>query len=172
VHANTSSAIAKEALARIAALFQIEAGINGHGPEHRHAVRQEQALPRLAALKDFFDSALASLSRKSGLAAAIRYSLSRWQALCRFAHDGRLEMTNNAAERAIRPLALAQFLIAGHSACNAASEATSTRACAASRIGTHAARSSIHAGSSGQRSEPASSRRQRTTTSAAFSITS
>jgi hypothetical protein len=58
------------------------------------------------------------------------------------------------------------------SACNAASEATSTRACTPTRIGTHAARSSIHTGSSSQRSEPASSRRQRTTTSAAFSITS
>jgi hypothetical protein len=58
------------------------------------------------------------------------------------------------------------------SACNAASQATSTRGCAATRISTHAARSSIHAGSSSQRSKPASSRLQRTTTSAAFSITS
>ena len=115
VHAATGSGIAKEALARIAALFQIEAEINGHGPRQRHAVRQERALPRLADLRAFLDTALASLSRKSALAVAIRYSLSRWQALIQFAADGRLEMTNNAAERAIRPLALGRknYLFAG-----------------------------------------------------------
>jgi Transposase IS66 family len=106
VHANTGSAIAKEALERIAALFQIEAEINGRAPDQRRAIRQEHTRPRLADLKDFLERALASLSRKSTLAVAIRYSLSRWPALCRFAHDGRLEMSNNAAERAIRPLAL------------------------------------------------------------------
>jgi hypothetical protein len=115
VHAATGSAIAKEALERIAGLFEIEAEINRHDPEQRHAARQERALPQLAGLKDFLDDALASISRKSSLAVAIRYSLSRWQALCRFAHDGRLEMTNNAAERAIRPLALGRknYLFAG-----------------------------------------------------------
>ena len=115
MHAATGSAIAKEALARIAGLFKIEAEINGHGPEQRHAARQERALPQLVALKEFLDEALDRISRKSGLAAAIRYGLSRWQALCRFAHDGRLEMTNNAAERAIRPLALGRknYLFAG-----------------------------------------------------------
>jgi transposase len=52
VHAATGSAIAREALARIAALFQIEAEINGHAPEHRHAVRRERSLPLLADLRD------------------------------------------------------------------------------------------------------------------------
>jgi transposase len=115
VHANTGSAIAKEALERIAALFQIEAEINGRAPDQRRAIRQEHTRPRLADLKDFLERALASLSRKSTLAVAIRYSLSRWPALCRFAHDGRLEMSNNAAERAIRPLALGRknYLFAG-----------------------------------------------------------
>jgi transposase len=115
VHAATGSAIAKAALERIAALFEIEARINGHAPGRRHAVRQERSLPLLMDLKDFLDGALASISRKSSLATAIRYSLSRWQALTRFAHDGRLEMTNNAAERAIRPLALGRknYLFAG-----------------------------------------------------------
>ena len=118
VHAATGSAIAKEALERIAGLFKIEAEINGHGPEQRHAARQERALPQLVALKEFLDEALDRISRKSGLAAAIRYGLSRWQALCRFAHDGRLEMTNNAAERAIRPLALGRknYMFAGSDA--------------------------------------------------------
>ena len=103
VHAQTGSALAQEALERIAALFQIEAEINGHGPGKRWAVRQERTVPRLTELKDFLEQALASLSRKSTHAVAIRYSLSRWQALTRFAADGRLEMTNNAAERAISP---------------------------------------------------------------------
>jgi transposase len=115
VHAATGSAIAKEALERIAALFQIEGEINGRPPDQRRAIRQEHTRPRLAELKDFLERALASLSRKSTLAVAIRYSLSRWPALCRFAHDGRLEMSNNAAERAIRPLALGRknYLCAG-----------------------------------------------------------
>jgi transposase len=115
VHAATGSAIAKEALERIAALFEIEARINGQEPGRRRAVRQERSLPLLADLEVFLTSALAGLSRKSSLAVAIRYSLARWPALCRFAHDGRLEMTNNAAERAIRPLALGRknYLFAG-----------------------------------------------------------
>ncbi|MDQ3937279.1 MAG: IS66 family transposase [Chloroflexota bacterium] len=115
VHANTGSALAQQALEKIAALFQIEAEINGYDPEARRAVRQERTLPRLAALKEFLERALASVSRKSTLAVAIRYSLSRWPALCRFAHDGRLETTNNSAERAIRPLALGRknYLFAG-----------------------------------------------------------
>jgi transposase len=115
VHAATGSVIAKEALERIAALFEIEAQINGHAPGRRRAVRQERSLPLLTDLKDFLDAALGRISRKSALAVAIRYSLSRWQALIRFAADGRLEMTNNAAERAIRPLALGRknYLFAG-----------------------------------------------------------
>jgi hypothetical protein len=100
VHATTGSAIAKEALERIAALFELEARINSHDPERRQAMRQERSLPLLAELKDFLNDALGRISRKSSLAVAIRYSFSRWPALCRFAHDGRLEMTNNAAERA------------------------------------------------------------------------
>jgi len=63
-------------------------------------------VPRLAALKDHLEATLARISRKSKLAEAIRYATSRWEALSRFTEDGRLEMTNNAAERAIRPLAL------------------------------------------------------------------
>lgn len=99
----------------MAALFKIEAEVNGHEPERRRAARQERSLPLLAKLRDFLAAALASISRKSALAGAIRYSLSRWQALCRFAEDGRLEMSNDAAERAIRPLALGRknYLFAG-----------------------------------------------------------
>jgi transposase len=118
VHAASGSAIAKQALERIAELFAIEAEISGHPPGRRRAVRQERSRPLLAELRDFLAAALASISRKSALASAIRYSLSRWSALCRFTDDGRLEMTNNAAERAIRPLALGRknYLFAGSDA--------------------------------------------------------
>jgi transposase len=115
VHAATNSAIAREALEQIGRLFAIEAEINGHAPQHRLATRRELSLPKLDALRRFLDQLLVTISRKSSLAGAIRYSLARWPALCRFATDGRLEMTNNAAERAIRPLALGRknWLFAG-----------------------------------------------------------
>ena len=115
VAVSTGSAIAKQALERLATLFAIEAGIKGRQPEERLAVRQREAVPQLAELKAFLEHALARISRKSTLAEAIRYALSRWQALLRYTTDGRLEMTNNAAERAIRPLALGRknWLFAG-----------------------------------------------------------
>ncbi|MFO7477410.1 MAG: IS66 family transposase, partial [Methyloceanibacter sp.] len=106
VHAATNSPLAREALERIGQLFAIEADIKGKDPAHRLAARRELSLPKLDALRAFLEQSLATISRKSSLAGAIRYSLARWPALCRFATNGRLEMTNNAAERAIRPLAL------------------------------------------------------------------
>lgn len=75
-------------------------------PEQRLAVRQARSVPLLTDLKAFLDNSLMRISRKGDLAKAIRYSLKLWPALCRFTEDGRLEMTNNAAERAIRPLTL------------------------------------------------------------------
>jgi transposase len=72
----------------------------------RLAVRQAQSVPLLADLKVCLETSLTRISGKSDLAKAIRYSLNRWEALCRFTQDGRLEMSNNAAERAIRPLTL------------------------------------------------------------------
>ena len=115
VHAATNSPLAREALERIGRLFAIEAEINRHAPAHRLAARQAQSLPQLDQLAAFLEQSLATISKKSSLAGAIRYSLARWPALCRFATDGRLEMTNNAAERAIRPLALGRknWLFAG-----------------------------------------------------------
>ena len=106
VHAATNSPLAKAALERIGQLFMIEAEINGHAPARRLAARQAQSVPKLDGLRSFLEQSLATISKKSSLAGAIRYSLARWPALCRFATDGRLEMTNHAAERAIRPLAL------------------------------------------------------------------
>jgi transposase len=70
------------------------------------AVRQKDAIPLLAELEAFLQKVLSQVSSKSKLAQAIRYATSRWTALTRYTTDGRLEMTNNAAERAIRPLAM------------------------------------------------------------------
>ena len=118
IHHATASPIALEALQRIAALFAIESGIRGQSPERRAAMRQEHARPLLDELKVFLDAALARISGKSTLAGAIRYTLSRWAALNRYAADGRLEMSNNAAERAIRPLVLGRrnYLFCGSDA--------------------------------------------------------
>jgi len=115
VHVATGVPLAKEALDRMAELFAIETDINGCAPALRRAARQTRSVPRLAGLKQFFATALTSISAKSTLARAIRYALSRWDALTRYTNDGRLEMTNNAAERAIRPLVLGRknYLFAG-----------------------------------------------------------
>ena len=101
----TDSAIAKGAVERIARLFALEAVLHGRNPQDRRAARQEQAVPLLAELHAFLVGALDRISGKSSLAQTIRYALSRWEVLLRYTTDGRLEMTNNAAERAIRPLA-------------------------------------------------------------------
>ena len=78
-------------------------------------LRQQDAIPLITELKKFLEKALDEISGKSTLAKAIRYSLSRWDALTRYTTDGRLEMTNNAVERAIRPLAMTRknYLFAG-----------------------------------------------------------
>jgi hypothetical protein len=118
VHAATGSPIAAEALIRIGRLFEVEREAHGRPPEERQRIRQAKARPLLDELAGFFDATLPKLSGKSELAAAIRYARSRWTALGRYLEDGRLEMTNNAAERAIRPLALGRknYLFAGSDA--------------------------------------------------------
>jgi hypothetical protein len=106
VYDHTGSATAKTALECIGDLFTIEREIRGRAPEARLAARQLRSVPILKALRLFLDEALARTSTKGKLAVAIRYSTTRWAALTRYTTDGRLEMSNNAAERAIRPLAL------------------------------------------------------------------
>jgi transposase len=115
VYQSTASPLAKEALERIAELFEIEARINGRAPQERLAVRQQEAVPLLHKLESYLNNVLRQISGKSTLAKAIRYALSRWTALTRYTTDGRLEMTNNAVERAIRPLAMTRknYLFAG-----------------------------------------------------------
>jgi len=81
-------------------------------------VRQLNAKPRLTELAVWFDRQLALIPGKSKLAGAIRYARSRWQALTRYLDDGRLEISNNAAENAIRPIAVGRknWLFAGSDA--------------------------------------------------------
>ena len=71
--------------------------------------------PLLDELRAWLEAIHATLSKKSGLAQAIRYALARWPALTRYRDDGRLEIDNNAAERALRPVALGRknYLFAG-----------------------------------------------------------
>jgi transposase len=118
VHQATASPIAFEALQQIAALFAIEAAARGQAPDHRVAARQEHARPRLGRLQTFLQASLARISGKSTLAQAIRYTLAHWTALTRYLADGRLEISNNAAERGIRPLALGRknYLFCGSDA--------------------------------------------------------
>jgi transposase len=109
------SPLAKDALDRIGRLFDVERAANGLPPDVRQRIRQTRALPVIDELAAFLDVTLPRLSGKSDLAAAIRYARSRWEALTRYLADGRLEISNNAAERAIRPLALGRknWLFAG-----------------------------------------------------------
>jgi transposase len=105
-------------LERIAALFAIESSIRGRPPEQRVAARSQYAQPLLEQLKAFLDTSLNRVSGKSALAQAIRYALSRWKALTRYITDGRLEMSNNAAERAMKPPVLGRknYLFCGSDA--------------------------------------------------------
>jgi len=98
--------VATEALARIAALYAIEAEIRGRSAEERHAIRQQRTRPLVDDLKTWLEAQLAAVSKKSRLAEAIRYALARWPGLGRFIDDGRIEIDSNVVERSIRPIAL------------------------------------------------------------------
>jgi len=115
IHIAHASPIAAEALERIGRLYGIEADIRGRPSDERRAVRQARAGPELESLHAWLPATVTTLSKKSEVAAAIRYALSHWAALTRFRDDGRLEIDNNAAERALRAVALGRknWLFAG-----------------------------------------------------------
>lgn len=100
------SPIAEEALARIGALYDIEDRIRGMLPDERRRLRQQHAKPVLADLKVWIESVQQTLPQKQKLAQAMRYALSRWAALSVYIDDGRVEIDNNIAERAMRPLGI------------------------------------------------------------------
>jgi len=115
IHLEQDSPIAAQALERIGRLYAIEAEIRGRPPDDRRAVRQARAGPELESLHAWLHAVLPSVSKKSELAIAIRYLLSRWPAFTRFRDDGRIELDNNAAERSLRAVALGRknWLFAG-----------------------------------------------------------
>ena len=98
--------IAAQALRRIAALYAFEKDIRGQSPDIRRSQRQARAGPLLDEMHAWLSSLVGHVSAKSDLARAIGYSLTRWQALTRYRDDGRIEIDNNAAERALRGVAL------------------------------------------------------------------
>jgi transposase len=109
------SPLALEAVRRIDTLFAIERSINGHSAERRRAVRQELSTPLVADLERWLREQRAKLSRGNDLAKAMDYLLKRWTAFTRFLDDGRICLSNNAAERALRGIALGRksWLFAG-----------------------------------------------------------
>jgi hypothetical protein len=115
LYAAQHSPIATEAIRRIGALYAIEREIRGRLPAQRTLVRQQRAGPLLDALEHWLSATLQTVSAKSELAVAIRYSLTRWTALTRYRDDGRIEIDNNSAERSIRPLVLGRrnYMFAG-----------------------------------------------------------
>jgi len=115
IYEATDSPIAREALERIAALYEIEEQIRGKPPDERRIVRRARAGPLLDDLHRWLIDTVRTLPKKSELAGAIRYALSRWTALTRYRDDGRIEIDNTAAERALRSVALGRknFLFLG-----------------------------------------------------------
>lgn len=118
IHAANQSPIAKEALDQIGTLYAVEERIRNKPPDKRQRWRAEQSAPLMTNLKTWIEAMLPKLSGKTELAQAIRYAQSRWEALSRFLGDGRIEIDNNAAERAIRGIALGRknWLFAGSDA--------------------------------------------------------
>ena len=106
IHQAQPTPITTYVLAQIAELYKIESDIRGSPPERRQEVRQAHAKPIVEALNAWLNEQLSTLSRKSVTADAIGYAMNQWQALTRYLEDGRIEIDNNAAERALRAVAV------------------------------------------------------------------
>ena len=109
------SPIAAEAVRRIDSIFDAERAVNGTTIPQRFAMRQEIAVPLVSELEQWLRSQRAALARHNPVAGAIDYMLKDWAAFARFLDDGRICLTNNAAERALRGVALGRkaWLFAG-----------------------------------------------------------
>jgi transposase len=98
--------LAAEAVRRIDAIFELERSINGLPAEQRLAFRQRQVAPLVTELESWMRAARAKLSRHAEVARAMDYMLRRWETFTRFLQDGRICLSNNAAERSLRGVAL------------------------------------------------------------------
>jgi transposase len=98
--------LAFEAVKRIDAIFDIEREINGRPIAERLAVRRAQVAPLVAELETWMRAQRGKLSRHSEVGKAMDYMLKRWDSFTRFLEDGRICLTNNTAERALRGIAL------------------------------------------------------------------
>jgi transposase len=118
LHEKKATPATTELLERIAGLFRVEDKVRGQPPDLRRAARQSQAKPQIDELKARMQAFRAKLSAKSDLARAIDYALKRWAALTRYLDDGRLEIDNLIAERALRGVAIGRrnWLFAGSKA--------------------------------------------------------
>ena len=107
--------LALEAVRRIDAIFDVERTLNGLPADQRLAVRVERVAPLISALETWMRAARSKLSRHADVAKAMDYMLKRWATFSRFLSDGRVCLTNNAAERALRGVALGRksWLFAG-----------------------------------------------------------
>lgn len=110
------SPIAEAILARIAALYAIEAQIRGKEAAIRQSVRAERSRPLVVELEEFLRAQAARLSGRSDMGKAVAYLLNHWAGLTLFVDDGRVEMDTNLVENQIRPLTLTRknALFAGH----------------------------------------------------------
>jgi transposase len=115
---NRDRPIASKAVRRIDVLFEIERAINGQTPEQRLAVRREKSRPLVVDLEIWMRQQQALLSSNNDTAKAINYLLNRWAAFTRFLDDGRACLSNNAAERALRGVAVGRknWIFAGSDA--------------------------------------------------------
>ncbi len=107
--------MALEAVKRIDVLFDIERAINGRSAEERLKIRKEKSAPLMTELEAWMREERAKLSKHAPVAKAFDYMLRRWDSFARFLEDGRVCLTNNSAERALRGLALGRksWLFAG-----------------------------------------------------------
>ncbi len=103
---DAKSPIAAEAVRRMDEIFACERTIVGKPPDERVAVRKQTIAPLVAELRVWLTEQRAKLSAKTDLAKDINYGLSQWVAFTRFLDDGRVCLTNNAAERALRGIAV------------------------------------------------------------------
>jgi transposase len=106
VHKAQGSAIADEAIRRIAELYAVEKVARGLPPDKRTAIRQAEAKPAFDGLEAWLNAQLTDIPGKSPLASAIRYALTRMARMRPYLDHGILEIDNNTAERAMRAVAL------------------------------------------------------------------